>query len=85
MVVAMTTHLAPQFLRRSSLVDAMMDRYVDWREESDGVERAYRAWVEASSGERRFGYLAYTAALDREERACDLYSAAIAAYREVTG
>lgn len=80
---AMTTRIANKLIRRSTLVDAMMDRYVDWREESNAVESAYRRWTESAARDRRFTFLAYSAALDREERASDLYRAAIAAYREV--
>jgi hypothetical protein len=55
------------------LVDAVMDRYVAWREESVAVDAAYANWRCAPSGDRALLFAAYCAALDREERAADDY------------
>jgi hypothetical protein len=55
------------------LVDALMDRYVAWREESVAVDAAYASWRRAPSGDRAMLFAAYLAALDREERAADDY------------
>ena len=57
----------------SSLIDAVMDGYVAWREESAAVEVAYADWVRAAPGERGPAFVTYFAALDREERAADTY------------
>jgi hypothetical protein len=55
------------------LVDAVMDRYVAWREESVAVDAAYASWRRAPSGDRALLFAAYQAALDREERAASDY------------
>jgi hypothetical protein len=57
----------------STLIDAVMDGYVDWREESSAVELAYRRWVQAAAGDRELAFDAYLAALDREESAANEY------------
>ena len=55
------------------VVDAAMDRYLAWREESMRVDTAYANWRRAPSGDRTLLYAAYLAALDREERAATDY------------
>jgi hypothetical protein len=55
------------------LVDAVMDRYVAWREESVAVDTAYANERRAPSGDCALLFAAYLAALDREERAADDY------------
>ena len=57
----------------SALIDAVMDGYVTWREESAAVEAAYRSWRRASSDQRTVAFEDYFAALDREERAASEY------------
>ncbi|HUA71479.1 MAG TPA: hypothetical protein VMA96_10365 [Solirubrobacteraceae bacterium] len=57
----------------SDLIDAVMDGYVTWREESAAVEAAYRTWRRASSDRRTVAFEDYFAALDREERAASEY------------
>lgn len=57
----------------SQLLDALMDGYVSWREESDAVSKSYRTWSRAMRDERSLAYAAYVAALDREERAACTY------------
>ena len=57
----------------SDLIDAVMDRYVTWREESVAVEAAYRTWRRASAGQRTVAFEDYFAALDREEEAASEY------------
>jgi hypothetical protein len=59
---------------RASMVDALTDRYVDWREECFAVIAAYQRWSEADVDDRADAFAAYSAALDREERACDIYA-----------
>jgi hypothetical protein len=57
----------------STLIDAVMDGYVEWREESAAVEHAYRRWGRAASRHRALAFDAYLAALDREESAASEY------------
>ena len=57
----------------STLIDAVMDGYVAWREESAAVERAYHRWLRTEPSEQALAFAAYGAALDREERAADTY------------
>ena len=57
----------------SLLIDAVMDRYVAWREESAAVEATYRDWQAARREEEALAFIAYRAALDREERAAEHY------------
>jgi hypothetical protein len=56
------------------LGDALIDLYVDWREECAGVQAAYEWWRDAMKGERASAFAAYGAALDREERASEVYA-----------
>ena len=57
----------------STLIDAVMDGYVAWREESATVQATYRAWQAARRAEEAFAFVAYCAALDREESAAQHY------------
>jgi len=57
----------------SDLIDAVMDGYVSWREESAAVEAAYGRWRRASRGQRTVAFDDYFAALDREEQAAGEY------------
>jgi hypothetical protein len=63
--------------RDRRLGDALIDLYVEWREECSEVQLAYERWREASRDERAAAFAAYDAALDREERASDIYAAFI--------
>lgn len=62
----------------SDLIDAVMDGYVAWREESTAVEDAYRTWRGASAAQRTVAFDDYFAALDREEHAASEYRRLIA-------
>jgi len=55
------------------LIDAVMEGYVAWREESAAVRAAYDDWRRAAAAEAAPAYAAYGAALDREERAAAAY------------
>jgi hypothetical protein len=57
----------------STLIDAMMDTYVGWREECAAVDKAYRDWLGARREDRASAFATYTAALDREEYAAAEY------------
>jgi hypothetical protein len=55
-------------------VDALLDRYVLWREECESVRLAYTRWGRAEPSDGRLAYSAYVAALDREEHAARAYA-----------
>lgn len=57
----------------SILIDAVLDGYVAWREENAAAEAAYRNWVRAGREEQALAFVAYSAALDREEYAAAEY------------
>jgi hypothetical protein len=57
-----------------ALLDAAHDAYADWVEESSAVTRLYTRWREARPGERALAFAAYGAALEREERAAQVYA-----------
>jgi hypothetical protein len=57
----------------SQLLDALVDRYVTWREESAAVTETYRNWGRASRDGRAAAYVAYVWALEREEHAARAY------------
>jgi hypothetical protein len=58
---------------RRELIDAVLDGYVTWREESAAVEATYRDWRHAAPRERELAFDGYVAALDREEDAAAEY------------
>ena len=51
----------------------MTDAYVDWREERAAVWLAYDGWNSAPTADAAVAFAAYRAALDREERAAEVY------------
>jgi hypothetical protein len=55
------------------LIDAVIDGYVTWREESLALDGAYRRWKHAPRPERTAAFDGYVSALDREEEAADEY------------
>jgi hypothetical protein len=59
------------------MVDEALDAYVDWREECIRVWDAYDHWLSASRVDAPFAFPAYVAALDREERASEVYAGVI--------
>ena len=54
--------------------DTLIGRYVDWREASFAVRSAYERWREADRDDSEAAFAAYSAALDREELASNLYA-----------
>jgi len=60
--------------RRRALVESAVAAYTKWRRECAAVGNAYRRWVIASALDRPLAFDAYTAALDREEDAAQLYA-----------
>jgi hypothetical protein len=57
-----------------NLIDDVMDAYIEWRHQSADVDAAYRRWSVATSDDTALAFAAYTAALDREERASKSYA-----------
>jgi hypothetical protein len=62
---------------REQLADRAFKHYLDWRDETSSLERAYDRWVRAPREERAFAYAGYMAALDREEHAAARYEEAM--------
>ena len=62
---------------REQLTDKAFQLYLEWRDETSTLERAYDHWVKAVRAERQFAFAAYMAALDREEHAAVRYEGAI--------
>lgn len=60
-----------------SLVDEMMDRYVEWREDAYAVTDAYTRWCGAPAGEEPWRFSVYMAALDQEESSAGSYGLAV--------
>lgn len=58
---------------RDPLVDAYVERYVDWREECGHLKGAYQRWTVSGALDRDLAFSAYCAALDREEKAAGVY------------
>jgi hypothetical protein len=59
---------------QTELIDVLMDRYVDWREECIGLRKAYERWSTVRVAERELAFAAYRSALDREDRASAVYA-----------
>jgi hypothetical protein len=59
------------------MVDEAVDAYVDWRDKCRAVWDAYRRWVSASIGDAGLAFETYSAELDREEHAAEIYAAEI--------
>ncbi|MCW2970447.1 MAG: hypothetical protein JWO23_1574 [Solirubrobacterales bacterium] len=62
---------------RERLLDEALERYLDWRAESEAVDVAYRVWSVAPAADGATPFSAYRAALDREERAATVYCSVI--------
>jgi hypothetical protein len=62
---------------RERLGNEALERYLDWRAESEAVDEAYGVWSGAPTGEAELSFAAYGAALDREERAATVYGSVI--------
>jgi hypothetical protein len=69
----MLPHRIPSF-RQAALLDAAHDAYADWVEERFSVERHYARWRDATRRERALAFAGYAAALEREERAAQVYA-----------
>ena len=59
------------------LVDGMISAYVDWHEACRLVHDAYRSWTSATGPLARVAFWRYTAALDAEESAAEVYASLV--------
>ena len=59
------------------LVDRMISAYVDWREACRLVQDAYQSCASATGPCARVGFWRYTAALDAEEWAAEVYASLV--------
>jgi hypothetical protein len=59
--------------RQRDLLDEMLDAYIAWREECVSVHDRYRWSQTAPEPDDRLAYVAYRAALEREEQAANVY------------
>jgi hypothetical protein len=55
-------------------VDKMLDAYVDWHEACLLVSDGYRNWSSATGPDVTAAFVGYMRALDREERAAEVYA-----------
>ena len=54
-----------------------MDAYLVWRDECTAAGDAYRRWTAARGTGVAFAFETYAAALNREQRACEVYAGLI--------
>ncbi len=59
------------------LVDRMISAYVDWRDACGLVHDAYHSWASATGAGARGAFWRYTAALDAEEWAAEVYASLV--------
>lgn len=64
--------------RQRDLLDETLDAYVAWREECNSVRDRYRWSQTAARPDTRRAYIAYEAALEREEHAANVYAERLA-------
>jgi hypothetical protein len=62
------------WVEMSSLVDEFRESYIYWAEACEDVRTAYRRWQDSKDAGRALEFERYTAALDHEEYAADIYS-----------
>jgi hypothetical protein len=60
------------------LVDEMLERYVEWREDAAAVRGRYADWSGAPAREEAWRFSAYLAALEQEESAAQTYAVVVA-------
>jgi hypothetical protein len=59
------------------LIDDVVNTYVDWRQQSERVWRAYHDWSTTAPPDTSLRFAAYVAELDREHRASEAYADAV--------
>jgi hypothetical protein len=67
-----STPIAMRSQRQRQVNDAM-DAYLEWRQQCNAVWDAYSYWAAGRASDAALRYSEYSAALDREERASELY------------
>jgi len=61
-------------VRQERLVDELVEAYISWREACARVNEAYRSWARETGPGGRAAFGLYTAALDAEEHAAEVYA-----------
>jgi|HubBroStandDraft_4_1064222.scaffolds.fasta_scaffold529687_1 hypothetical protein len=59
------------------LVDEMLDRYVEWREDAYAVKEAYTRWCGAPARDEKWRFSVYMASLELEEASAKTYAAVV--------
>ena len=59
------------------LVDRIISAFVDWHQACRLVNDAYRSWVSVTGPRARVAFWRYTAALDAEESAAEVYASLV--------
>jgi hypothetical protein len=72
-------------LRRGRDIHKALDAYVEWRDACIGVRAAYGAWRGRRGSDAALAFYVYENALEREERAANVYAKLARALGEVTG
>ena len=72
-------------LRRRRDIHKALDAYVEWREACVAVQVAYGLWRSRRGSDRALAFYAYADALDREERAADVFARLVRAFGGATG
>ena len=65
------------------MLDAVLERYLDWRQANAEANLAYGAWRQVGRDDRARAYAYYCEALDAEERAAGAYRASLARAAQV--
>ena len=70
----MTLRRLTRAFRRRADIDKILAAYSAWRHECAAVRTAYGKWVRATTSDASVAFAAYRVALDREQRAADIYA-----------
>ena len=62
----------------SGLIDEMLDRHAEWREDAAAVAEAYHRWSGATARDEAWRFSVYMAALEQEDSAATSYAAVVA-------
>ena len=69
--------------RRRREVHKLLDAYVEWRDACVAVQVAYGSWRARHGSDRALAFYEYEHALDREERAANVYARLVRAFGDV--
>ena len=81
----MSAHATPGTQIDPALVDRLLELYCDWRTECSAVQTAYERFLRAPAAERELAFSGYSAALDREGSAAELYGAQVRLVASLAG